>query len=59
MTDGCGYMNRACKPSNLHGITMVPQAFSVAQRIQRIMGLDDLPSAVQMRIGGAKGMVSI
>lgn len=60
MTDGCGFMNKAGECSNmlLSKNNHVTEHIIVALQIQRLLNLKFLPTAVQARIGGVKGMVS-
>lgn len=39
------------------GIGMV--SYDIARKVQKAMGLEHLPSAMQIRIGGSKGVVSL
>lgn len=72
MTDGAGFMNRACKSSRCPSTTLIldelfndPRIIDMfliyigAQIIKRRLNLPSIPVAVQARIGGAKGMVRI
>ena len=57
MTDGCGFMNKAGADEVLYQSHNSLTVYPVALHVQRLLDLKYLPTAVQARIAGVKGMV--